>query len=391
MNQDPVLSVRSRYHSCSPTIDEQGKTCQAPRCAFWSGWASWGSCSTSCGTGMATRRRTCIGSQTLCARLIGTAEEMRSCFGGTGQDYYSSWSPCSVSCGTGVKTRSIQNTCSSSSTTETEVCTNNMGSYSLWSDWSGCSASCGGGVQQRHKTHSCGLDSYIQERSCNENPGAFGPWSEWSGCDVSCGGGRMSRNRVHSCTGEVEVASSFCNTHPCAYYGAWSNWSPCSTSCGIGTMNRMRYCHGGAVGDGLCLSGDVTTSETASCDMGDCCDFDWSGWTGCCRDTENRNVRLRFRGGCDGSSMDQLAKPCNTQNPVQDTCLVVIQNAYAMGIINSPVVNTNVINPDEHQNFQNSVLKGRTLGHTDKNAYAHKLSTPVRKPVNPFFHGQHFG
>ena len=31
-------------------------------------------------------------------------------------------------------------------------------------------------------------------------------------------------------------------------------------------MNRIRYCHGGTVGDGLCLSGRVTTDETAQCD-----------------------------------------------------------------------------------------------------------------------------
>lgn len=141
-------------------------------------------------------------------------------------------------------------------------------------------------------------------------------------------------------------------------------------------MNRIRYCHGGTVGDGLCLSGRVTTDETAQCDMGDCCDFDWSGWTGCCRDQNNKNVRLRFRGGCSGDAMDQRAKSCNNIGSVLETCLVVIQNSYAMGIIQG----TNavaVINPDEFDNFQDQILIGQTLGHADSMSTSHRFDTSV--------------
>jgi len=140
-------------------------------------------------------------------------------------------------------------------------------------------------------------------------------------------------------------------------------------------MNRLRYCHGGSVGDGLCLTGDVTTSEVATCDMGSCCDFDWSGWTGCCRDTANQNVRLRFRGGCEGSSQPQeVSKPCDVSGAAQDSCLVVIQNSLQLGIIGTGYNMTYVINPDEYINFQNQVLQGQTLGHADKTATTHSLN-----------------
>ena len=88
--------------------------------------------------------------------------------------------------------------------------------------------------------------------------------------------------------------------------------------------------------------------------MGDCCNYDWSGWTGCCRDTQNRQVRLRFQGGCSGSAMNQEAKQCGvTGQAMIDSCMVVIQNAYQLGIVQTTSVNAQyVINPDEFENFQ---------------------------------------
>ena len=148
-------------------------------------------------------------------------------------------------------------------------------------------------------------------------------------------------------------------------------------------MNRMRYCHGGRVGDGLCLSGHVTTDESVQCDMGDCCDFDWSGWTGCCRDQQNKNVKLRFRGACNGEPQDQVAKSCGTINRVTDSCLVVIENSLQMGIVQSGVNNaTYIINPDEYVNFQNTVIQGTALGHDDLSATHHSLQ------VNSLIHGE---
>ena len=72
--------------------------------------------------------------------------------------------------------------------------------------------------------------------------------------------------------------------------------------------------------------------------------------------------------------MEQQAKSCGVTSQVGDSCLVVIQNAYSMGIVQSDVVNSQyVINPDEFVNYQGQVLTGTRLGHNDANAYSHSL------------------
>merc|ERR1739847_4613 len=108
-----------------------------------------------------------------------------------------------------------------------------------------------------------------------------------------------------------------CNTAFCAYFGAWSSWGPCSASCGIGQATRFRYCHGGPVGTGLCVAQErngVLNQDTIQCDMGDCCDWDWSGWTGCCKGGAQGNIRLRFRGGTCGMASEMIQKPCEFQD-----------------------------------------------------------------------------
>lgn len=52
--------------------------------------------------------------------------------------------------------------------------------------------------------------------------------------------------------------------------------------------------------------------------------------------------------------MNQEAKQCGvTGQAVIDSCMVVIQNAYQLGIVQTTSVNAQyVINPDEFENFQ---------------------------------------
>merc|ERR1711915_811164 len=92
-----------------------------------------------------------------------------------------------------------------------------------------------------------------------------------------------------------------CKTKACPYFSAWQTWESCSKSCGEGTRRRIRYCIGGEVGDGHCIKGTdgSLTVQTSACNRGDCCNWEWSGWTGCCyNQARDRAVRYRFQLAC---------------------------------------------------------------------------------------------
>ena len=91
-----------------------------------------------------------------------------------------------------------------------------------------------------------------------------------------------------------------------------------------------------------------------------------------------RQVRLRFQGGCAGTAMNQQAKSCGITNQIGESCMVVIQNAYSMGIIQSTALNSAyVINPDEFENYQGQVLTGTRLGSDPAHAgFTHSLGIP---------------
>ena len=67
----PVTTLRTREHTCSGEVEENEKTCLAPRCAYWTAWGSWSACSVSCHMGQSIRVRSCAGSDEFCANLVG--------------------------------------------------------------------------------------------------------------------------------------------------------------------------------------------------------------------------------------------------------------------------------------------------------------------------------
>jgi len=133
----------------------------------------------------------------------------------------------------------------------------------------------------------------------------------------------------------------------------------------MGQKTRTRYCHGGAVGTGLCIGDEskVLGDETVACDMGDCCEWDWSGWTGCCRGADSKNKRLRLRGNNCGQDVEQIEKPCELDytNPsaTYASCSIIRQtgvNLVRQGesltwmATDSAASIMDVINPDNVQN-----------------------------------------
>jgi len=206
------------------------------------------------------------------------------------------------------------------------------------------------------------------------------------------------RSRSWTCAADGkadQIESASCNDHSCNYYGAWSNWGACSVSCGIGTMSRSRYCHGGNDGTGLCIVGanGVGKVDTARCDMGKCCEWDWSGWTSCCQAPDRqKNIRLRFRGNQCGSDWEVIEKTCENQ-PIADprnpfiSCATIRQNNHLSYQSNSKWVD--FVNPDKKTTV---VLPGTVLGHKDdpnkvKTAtwYSESTTTAAQAPAAPIF------
>ena len=66
--------------------------------------------------------------------------------------------------------------------------------------------------------------------------------------------------------------------------------------------------------------------------QGDCCNFLWSDWTGCCNQN-GRNVRLRFRGGCTGADHQQEEKACGTVGVSVEECWMMIQTYQQTGYL----------------------------------------------------------
>lgn len=154
-------------------------------------------------------------------------------------------------------------------------------------------------------------------------------------------------------------------------------------------MNRQRYCHGGIVGSGLCVKSTdgIGKTDVAKCDMGKCCEWDWSGWTGCCRNDVGDNVRLRFKGNTCGQAQENLSKPCESPSMTLSAtaCTILMdefrknQNLSPANAFNSFV---NVANPDRKIN---AVLPGQKLGHVDLNAqtYNGQLWQPSHQTLWP--------
>lgn len=188
----------------------------------------------------------------------------------------------------------------------------------------------------------------------------------------------MTRSRSWTCKADLkpdQIETAACNQTPCSYYGAWSNWSACSVSCGIGSMTRTRYCHGGEDGTGLCVKGEkgVGKLEQATCDMGQCCEWAWSGWTSCCYSSEEqKNIRLRVKGNkCSDESWEFKQKQCevspvaNPANPQFINCRTIIEHSQASISSGQSAKFYNFVNPDQ---IKTEVIKGPVLGYKDQTA-----------------------
>lgn len=279
------------------------KSCNKDCCqtdGTWSEWTLWSNCSSSCGNGLQSRKRECTGSS--CGGSCdGQSTETRACssgccpVNGTWSDW-SDWSLCPVTCGGGVQSR--QRDCIGSECggycegmkSETQACNIECcpvnGTWSDWSGWSLCPVTCGGGAQSRQRDcigsecggHCEGMDSEIQtcNTECCPVNGSWSGWSNWTDCSVTCGEGTQNRTRDclgFSCGGFCEgthIDERQCNMGCCPQDGIWtkwSEWSDCTQHGKLYVQNRTRLCNGTSCGGQSCQGESV---EYQACEPPHC-------------------------------------------------------------------------------------------------------------------------
>ncbi|XP_072317213.1 adhesion G protein-coupled receptor B1 [Eucyclogobius newberryi] len=293
--------------NCLPSVEESKK--DAELIGGWSMWGQWAQCSSDCGGGIQTRKRSCQSPPEESYLCEGVVEEGRPC------------NPQACANPKTSKGRHLsrsQSLRSVDSRKREDVDKARPGPQSQqpvdpasgeeWSAWSVCSATCGEGWQSR--TRFCVSSSYStqcsgplrEQRPCNNSAvcpgaliavhGAWDEWSPWSLCSSTCGRGYRSRTRTCAppqfngdpCEGP-EKQTKFCNIAVCPVDGLWnewSSWSLCSSTCSNGTMQRTRECNGPSYGGSECKGEWL---ETVDCFLGEC-PVDgkwqpWSLWSGC--------------------------------------------------------------------------------------------------------------
>nr|XP_021490329.1 semaphorin-5B [Meriones unguiculatus] len=343
----------------------------------WTAWSSWAQCSTSCGIGFQVRQRSCSNPAPrhggrIC---VGKSREERFCNENTPCPVpifwasWGSWSKCSSNCGGGVQSRRRScengNTCRGCGvefkTCNPEACPE-VRRNTPWTPWLPVNVTQGGARQEQRfrftcraplpdphglqfgkrrtetrtcpadGTGACDTDALVEDllRSGNTSPhslsGGWAAWGAWSSCSRDCELGFRVRKRTCTnpeprngglpCVGEA-VEYQDCNQQACPVRGAWScwtAWSQCSASCGGGHSQRTRSCTSPAPspGEDVCLG---LHTEEALCSTQPCPEG-WSLWSewGVCTE-EGAQSRSRSceelvpgPGTCAGNSSQ--SRPC---------------------------------------------------------------------------------
>jgi hypothetical protein len=209
-----------------------------------------------------------------------------------------------------------------------------------------CSVPCGMGIKQMRCTDDAECGGFYYNTTSSPCQGKFGKVvtgmtheSSYGSCSKECGGGvkYMISHEVCELNQEIKLRekqiSQECNMWPCAYWGIWSSWSMCSTTCGMGTRQRMRLCEGGQPGEGACYPAtekddnglpfethQLGTLHIEPCGMGECCEYQWSGWSSCCRNKQQQPKKIRWKGNCGTHDWSVVEEPCNGAEQAKTNC-----------------------------------------------------------------------
>ncbi|XP_055329397.1 SCO-spondin-like [Paramacrobiotus metropolitanus] len=317
------------YHSCADVV--------------YSNWSSWSACSSSCGTGLMSRFRSCpfcpfTGYVGECS---GPNFDYKVCTGPPCKgeqrlvEDWSDWSRCTRDCDSGLKISVRKNPeCQLGKDCEgyefrSDICNPQKcpvipGDYGQWSDWSECSADgCEEGYQ--YASRDCNHPTpWNSGRYCSGKPfelrvcnfckmvdGGWSDWGKWSECSASCGGGLRYKSRScdnptpmyggRYCPGD-HFKLEACNTVSCSASEGyeWGCWSPCSRKCGGGGRIRYGTCNAPTQQryDEIC-NADPYEDEACNTDACDDQEVDaklssWTPWSSCSH-TCGTGTRIRYK------------------------------------------------------------------------------------------------
>ncbi|CAE8584839.1 unnamed protein product, partial [Polarella glacialis] len=289
---------------------------------------AWSACSVSCGLGVRERSVDCgspAGAASDCALAGEPPSSQEPCYE-TGACTWSAgtWGSCSSSCGTGVRARSVScgsggldSDCAAAGQklAQSEVCSSTAGCQWQVGVWAACSASCGPGLRLRlvscptGKPEDCGTSPPSSE-ACR---GASCEWqvSNWPACPSTCGSGQIAR--LVNCSSGVDaecpaeqpsVGQTCRDVSGCGW--AVGNWNTCSEDCGLGIQTRSIHCIAEAPQGNCTGEGPVPTQPC----QGTTCNWQWlaGSWGDC---GSSCGVGLRSRAvSCRSGKVAGLASEC---------------------------------------------------------------------------------
>jgi len=264
-----LKECEASWSSCSVTCGggtqsngNSVRVCNQQACRTWSAWTEFSACSVSCGGGERSRTRKC---SLETAKIIndecpGESIEKENCNNRPCPAWtlWSDWSACTASCGGGVQTSF--RTCVGGNQGEdgclgndkkSQVCADQSCPY--WGEWtvSGqCSITCGVNEGVQLYTRTC-VNGEKGDEGCDEGESeklekcvstkpcpSWSPWSEYSACSVTCGDGTKSRNRYcqygnvgeDGCVGSTSESQQ-CNSGDCSASSSCDSEEDSISSC----------------------------------------------------------------------------------------------------------------------------------------------------------------
>ncbi|KAH3881664.1 hypothetical protein DPMN_005591 [Dreissena polymorpha] len=286
-------------------ISHENQTCGNSDCpvdGVLTEWSQWADCTLTCGGGYMIRNRTCYFPPYIPHGhdCVGNLNFAKACAShacpvdGVWNDW-ASWATCSLTCGGGSQQRTRRchydsphhGTPCAGPDTETRDCSTDHcpidGHWKTWNSWTSCSVTCSNGTKSRArecyfvpdepKGNNCS-GSANETFDCNLGlcpvDGHWSDWTPWSSCSVTCATGNITRSRT--CSNPAPANGG----HQC--YGLGEEWDACNLpKCPISRLGQTFHQNGYNYTHKIyrvlyftCALHSLSASTATSCGSSDC-------------------------------------------------------------------------------------------------------------------------